>query len=33
VLAVHVQLTPLVTPEEMDRAVENSVTLAAPGQA
>jgi uncharacterized protein with GYD domain len=31
--AVHVQLTPLVTPEEMDQAVEKSATLAVPGQA
>jgi len=31
--AVHVQLTTLVTPEEMDRAVEKSATLAVPAQA
>jgi uncharacterized protein with GYD domain len=31
--AVHVQMTPLVTPEEMDRAVEKSATLAVPGRA
>ncbi len=31
--AVHVQMTTLVTPEEMDRAVEKSTTLAVPGQA
>ncbi len=30
--AVRVQLTTLVTPEEMDRAVEKSATLAVPGQ-
>jgi uncharacterized protein with GYD domain len=29
---VHVQVTPLLTPEEMDRAVEKSATLAAPGR-
>ncbi len=31
--AVHVQVTPLVTPEEMDQAVDKSATLAVPGQA
>ena|ERR1700730_8344086 len=31
--AVHVEITPLVTPEEMDQAVEKSGTLAVPGQA
>jgi uncharacterized protein with GYD domain len=30
--AVHVEITPLVTPEEMDRAVEKSGTLAVPGR-
>ncbi len=30
---VHIQMTTLVTPEEMDRAVEKSATLAVPGQA
>jgi uncharacterized protein with GYD domain len=30
--AVHVQMTTLVTPEEMDQAVEMSATLAVPGQ-
>ena len=30
--AVHVEITPLVTPEEMDRAVDKSATLAVPGR-
>jgi uncharacterized protein with GYD domain len=30
--AVGVAMTPLITPEEMDRAVEKSATLAVPGQ-
>lgn len=30
---VHVEITPLVTPEEMDRAIEKSGTLAVPGPA
>jgi uncharacterized protein with GYD domain len=31
--AVHVEITPLVTPEEMDQAIEKSGTLAVPGRA
>ena len=31
--AVHVEITPLVTPEEMDQAIEKSRALAVPGQA
>jgi uncharacterized protein with GYD domain len=30
--AVHVEITPLVTPEEMDQALEKSGTLAVPGR-
>ncbi len=29
---VHLTMTPLLTPEEMDRAVEKSATLAVPGR-
>jgi len=29
---VRLNVTPLITPEEMDRAVEKSATLAAPGR-
>jgi uncharacterized protein with GYD domain len=29
---VHLTMTPLLTPDEMDRAVEKSATLAVPGQ-
>jgi len=31
--AVRVQMTPLLTPEEMDQAIAKSATLAVPGQA
>lgn len=31
--AVHLQMTPLATAEEMDRAIEKSATLAVPGRA
>jgi uncharacterized protein with GYD domain len=31
--AVHIEITPLVTPEEMDQAIDKSRTLAVPGQA
>jgi len=30
--AVDLAMTPLITPEEMDRAIEKSATLAVPGQ-
>jgi len=30
--AVHITMTPLVTPEEMDQAIAKSATLAVPGQ-
>jgi len=30
--AVDLAMTPLITPEEMDRAVEKSATLAVPGR-
>jgi uncharacterized protein with GYD domain len=30
--AVHVTMTPLVTPEEMDQAIAKSATLAVPGR-
>ena len=29
---VHINLTPLITPEELDKAVEKSATLAVPGR-